>query len=205
MKKIDALLKKVEFFEKLAVYGDRETFLRALAQSAPLNDNVKERIESLIKDLSATKPDSTRDLQTRLMDFLSGVKSDPNELAQTVREAANAIPSSNREQASRALELAQMLQQNSTLDPAASNRPTQTLNTTVISEYPPIAKDQQEALGKIVSLEGLGNPLKVDGKFGPATKAALKAFKAKFNLERLSDGDALVYAKMLADTSSKYK
>jgi len=32
MKKIDALLKKVEVFEKLAVYGDRKAFLQTLAQ-----------------------------------------------------------------------------------------------------------------------------------------------------------------------------
>lgn len=34
MKKIDALLKKVEQFERLAVYGDRKTFLQRLAQEA---------------------------------------------------------------------------------------------------------------------------------------------------------------------------
>lgn len=35
MKKIDALLKKVEVFEKLAVYGDRKSFLKTLAQELP--------------------------------------------------------------------------------------------------------------------------------------------------------------------------
>ena len=35
MKKIDALLKKVELFERLAVYGDRKSFLQALAQNLP--------------------------------------------------------------------------------------------------------------------------------------------------------------------------
>jgi len=32
MKKIDSLLKRVELFERLAVYGDRKSFLQALAQ-----------------------------------------------------------------------------------------------------------------------------------------------------------------------------
>jgi len=36
MKKIDQLVKKVEYFEKLAVYSDRSTFLKRLAQ-APQN------------------------------------------------------------------------------------------------------------------------------------------------------------------------
>lgn len=35
MKKIDALLKRVEYFERLAVYGDRSTFLKRLAQAEP--------------------------------------------------------------------------------------------------------------------------------------------------------------------------
>lgn len=35
MKKIDALLKRVELFERLAVYGDRKSFLQALSQSLP--------------------------------------------------------------------------------------------------------------------------------------------------------------------------
>lgn len=34
MKKYDSLLKKVEFFEKLALYGDRSAFLRAFAQQS---------------------------------------------------------------------------------------------------------------------------------------------------------------------------
>lgn len=35
MKKIDALLKRVELFERLAVYGDRKSFLQALSQGLP--------------------------------------------------------------------------------------------------------------------------------------------------------------------------
>lgn len=34
MKKFDELFKKVELFERLAVYGDRKSFLQALAQDA---------------------------------------------------------------------------------------------------------------------------------------------------------------------------
>jgi hypothetical protein len=34
MKKFDTLFKKVELFERLAVYGDRKSFLQALAQDA---------------------------------------------------------------------------------------------------------------------------------------------------------------------------
>ncbi len=34
MKKIDELVKRVEFFERLAVYGDRKSFLKRIAQDA---------------------------------------------------------------------------------------------------------------------------------------------------------------------------
>jgi hypothetical protein len=37
MKKIDSLLKRAELFEKLAVYGDRKSFLKALSQDASLS------------------------------------------------------------------------------------------------------------------------------------------------------------------------
>jgi hypothetical protein len=36
MKKIDSLLQKAALFEKLAVYGDRGSFLRAIAQESPV-------------------------------------------------------------------------------------------------------------------------------------------------------------------------
>jgi hypothetical protein len=42
MSKVDELLKKVELFEKLAVYGDRKSFLQALAQS-PLDESFNQK------------------------------------------------------------------------------------------------------------------------------------------------------------------
>lgn len=45
MKQIDALLNKVEIFEKLAVYGDRKSFLKTLAQeinTPDINDSADE-------------------------------------------------------------------------------------------------------------------------------------------------------------------
>lgn len=38
MKKCDELLKKAEVFEKLALYGDRKSFLQAIAQPAPFSN-----------------------------------------------------------------------------------------------------------------------------------------------------------------------
>ncbi len=46
MKQIDALLNKVEIFERLAVYGDRKSFLKTLAQeinnTPDINDSADE-------------------------------------------------------------------------------------------------------------------------------------------------------------------
>lgn len=55
MKKIESLLKKVELFEKLAVYGNRKTFLNSLAQEmseVDPNDPSKEKSYSGTYDAS---------------------------------------------------------------------------------------------------------------------------------------------------------
>lgn len=42
MKKHESLLKRVEFFEKMAEYSDRESFLKSLSQEAPLGPGLTE-------------------------------------------------------------------------------------------------------------------------------------------------------------------
>jgi hypothetical protein len=79
-----------------------------------------------------------------------------------------------------------------------------TLPETVISEYPRIDPKQQEALSKIVSIEGLGLPLAVDGKLGPKTRQALQAFKKHFGYTNLSDQSAL-QAVVLRAQDPKYE
>lgn len=62
MKKIDALLKKVEFFERLAVHGDRKSLLAAIAQATPMVGGTPEA-EKYLKDLEAPKPSSSQTLK----------------------------------------------------------------------------------------------------------------------------------------------
>jgi hypothetical protein len=57
MKKIDALLKKVEFFERLAVYGDRKSLLAAIAQATPSIGGTPEA-EKYLQELSIQPPNT---------------------------------------------------------------------------------------------------------------------------------------------------
>lgn len=75
---------------------------------------------------------------------------------------------------------------------------------TIIGDPPAVDKEEQKALSKIVTIEGIGVPLKIDGILGPKTLAAVKAFKEKFNLP-YTDRQALTWAKMMAETEDKYK
>lgn len=60
--------------------------------------------------------------------------------------------------------------------------------------YPPIPGDVQEALSRIVTIEGIGVPLKLDKSMGPKTRAAMEAFKKKFMDNKGTDGE--VFAKV---------
>lgn len=72
--------------------------------------------------------------------------------------------------------------------PTAGSKPT----------FAPIDQKAQEALSRVNSIEGIGIPISVDGKFGPETKSALQAFKQKFNCTNMSDKDALDVVLMTA-------
>lgn len=64
---------------------------------------------------------------------------------------------------------------------ALAQAPVQTLPETTIVGNPPIPKDVQEMLSNIVTVEGLGLPLKsIDGLIGPETLKAMNAFRGKF-------------------------
>lgn len=120
MNKYEKLLKKVDTFYKQAVYGNRSSFLQAIAQDGSrLNEQIRERINSLMQDVAAIKPNSSQPLQSKLMDFVNFntanrtfTKEELNELYQAVQEARALITGpEHAPQAERASELAQMVQQ----------------------------------------------------------------------------------------------
>lgn len=93
--------------------------------------------------------------------------------------------------------------------PVVSEAPTTLPETTIIGRppkptFPMIDKKQQAALSKIVSLDGIGIPIAVDGLLGPETKSALKAFKNAYHMNGLSDAQALQHAQTLVETNPKY-
>jgi hypothetical protein len=106
MKKINSILQKAALFEKLAIYGDRSSFLRALAQTSPLNSEMKERLDRLMKDISVRKPA----LADKMLKFYDGTNTNLRELLLIVNEAINLIPKeTNAPQRNNAEQLAEML------------------------------------------------------------------------------------------------
>jgi hypothetical protein len=72
MKDIETLLKQAELFEKLAVFGDRRSFLQALAQEAAhgLSPMVLSKLEGLAKDLQFVSVSD--ELKNKLVDAAAG-------------------------------------------------------------------------------------------------------------------------------------
>jgi hypothetical protein len=60
MKKLDALLRKVESFERLAVYGDRKSFLQALSQQAETWSDVARQEGDLPESHSIPAPSAEK-------------------------------------------------------------------------------------------------------------------------------------------------
>lgn len=209
-KQLKTLINKVELFEKLAVYGDRGTFLKALAKDEldPTTKLVLQEIASLLQQAGITDEEVWNPLNNALV--FSNV--DMSAIRQAVTKASFRNPSiAHFPLINKLFQLVQQL--GTTSSPAASNveltPPVPAPEEKEVSEkptfsYPQINKEEQRALGKILTIEGLGLPLDADGLYGPKTKAALQAFKKKFNLSSWTDAQALTWAKMLAETE-KYK
>lgn len=224
MSKADTLLKRATFFERMALYSDRKAFLQSLAQTGgasgewpaakELPADVAQGINSVMKDLAATKPESSAQLQNRLQSFYEGTNQDMGQLAQALSEAANTIPGDHTGQVQRALDLAnrvrQMVEQPQQSEPANE---TMVMPTDRITAFPPIDKGQQEALARFLTINGITfvDPKKLnDGKLGPETRKGLNAFKQWYNAKATgkkitSDAEALQLVKYIVDNDAKYR
>ena len=212
MSKSDTLLKKATFFERMALYSDRKVFLKSLAQSGASDEwpaakslpaDIAQGVNSVMKDLAATKPDSSVPLQNRLQSFYLGTNTDMGQLAQALSEAANTIPGDHTTQVQNALALADKVRQMSAQpqqQPEEAAGEPMTMPAAHITCFRPIDKKDQEAVFRFVTLNGLGVPGQVDGKLGKETRTALEAIKdyfAKANPQnkRMSDQEAIQAAK----------
>lgn len=210
MSKADTLLKKATFFERMALYSDRKAFLQSLAQTggasgtwpSQLPSNISEGLNSLLKDLAATKPDSSVPMQNRLLNFYNGTNTDMGQLAQTIREAANMIPGDHTTQVQNALDLAGRVDQL-----VAQQQPQQTevagepmvMPTAHIRGFTPISKADQKAVFDFAT-KGVGQ---IDGQLGRETRAALEKIKDYYKQTypqnpRMSDQQAIQAAKFNA-------
>lgn len=212
------LLKKASLYERLALYSDRKSFLSVLAQSGgatnewgqpALPANIREAIDSLMKDLAATKPDSVQ-MQNRLMNFYSGTNTDLGQLAQTISEAANMIPGNHTVQVQNALNLAEKVRQmtsNPQTEQQSGDQP-MVMPADKVVGFRPIDKTQQEALARFITINGIGfvDPkLLNDGKLGHETRKALEIFKKWYNAKATgkkitSDDEALKFVKYVVDS-----
>jgi len=184
MKNIDALLKKVELFERLAVYGDRKSFLQALAQDASA-----EELNNLLKDFTAIHPENTK-IQNALMDAANG-KLSPEELRWAIQSARDAVPGTRMDLWNKFNNYLNTVTTETREEELAPSRPLY-MTPEHISAYPvdPNVKKVQQFLNKQLTQGGDFQasmpPIAEDGKRGPETNRALKLWQEKNNLPDLN-------------------
>ena len=162
------LLNKAALFERLALYSDRQSFLQALAQ------------ETLMEGETPKDP--------HMVPY-----SDPDWEAQRAKEFGSpryiprpvpVAPLTPAEEAAKAMQ-----------GPADV-----TFKDDKLTALPPINRQDQEAVYRFVTINGLGIPGKIDGSLGKETRTALEAIKnyfAKVNPQnpRMTDQQAIQAAK----------
>lgn len=177
MSKADTLLKKAAFYEKMALYSDRKSFLKALAQTKPIMEGEKSP-NPLLRPYGGSEAGDSWEAE-RAREF-GTQPTIPRPQPLTPQEEAAA---------------------------GMSGPADVTFQPDQIRVMAPIDAQQQSALGKFVTVNGLAfvDPKKMhDGKLGPETRKALDAFK-KYLTEKnpakphMSDKDALQTAKFIVD------
>lgn len=198
MKKNETLFKKVDFFERLAVYGNRSSFLKALAQENNIDPNTKaiiQEMKSLIMSSGVSGADPILDPLNRA---LISNELDIDQVNNAVMNALTQMGGvSSAGASSKLFQLIGKLRPN-------LNSPASTMQQTVLDNklYPTIDKNKQRALSKIVTVKGLGSPLEIDGLLGPETKKAINLVKNDLKLNvnpYFSDDEVLTWAKMIAE------
>jgi len=201
MNKNKKLLQSIDVFYRLAVYGNRDVFLKSLAQSA-LNENIKSIVESVIKDLGTTSRPGAREVSNKLMDFLSS-PTNLNDLYKLIIDASNAVPGNNMQMVQRILNNAEQIRkameasapQTPQAAPTGKQAPI-TFQPDKIVTLPSIPVTIQKYLSEIATTEGFGLPLtKVDGKIHRETRNALNGYKQKYQLTGKSDGEVFRHIK----------
>lgn len=203
MSKFDTLYKKIELFEKLAIYSDRGAFLKALAQqgSDPKVLELVKQMESLIRGAGITD-------ESILAPFVNvSIFNNAPDVGAIIRASSKArlqmTGLANGNEINQLIRLEQQLRVAGTTPDPGANEPPMVFTPDPVKDqikaYPPIDAKQQSALCRIVTIKGLTfvDPNKMsDGKLGPETRKALNAFKKYLtkkspNKRSISDQEAL--------------
>lgn len=199
MSKFDTLYKKIELFEKLAIYSDRGAFLKALAQqgSDPKVLALVKQMESLIRDAGITD-------ESVLAPFVNvSIFNNAPDVGAIIRASSKARSQmtglANGDEINQLIRLELQLRVAGTTPDPGANDPPMVFTPDQIKAYPPIDAKQQSALCRVVMIKGLTfvDPKKMsDGKLGPETRKALNAFKKYLtekspNKRSVSDQEAL--------------
>lgn len=185
MKKYDSLLKRVEQFERLAVYSDRRTFLKAIAaQQIKLTPLMKNNVLAIAGGLSWVE--GAKSIIDKLTDLANADQVDADELSNTLNLANSKLPKDPNKvdvYTQKIWDISKYIgnaiQQAQT--PSAST-------TTPVAPAAPASKAQvisreiQDQLNQILlPYEKIAIPIKTDGILGPETQKALDAFKQTYS------------------------
>lgn len=183
MSKNDTLLKKAEFFEKLALYSDRTAFLQAIAQSP---SDLKSQLNSIVNDLSALNINDPKIMNPLLDATQSATPVNKFTLLYPLSQAAAKIPRTPEHvaQLQRIQSLLNLLKGNSSETASTEETfPEMVMPADRIKAYPPIAPEVQNMLNEILfPYEKIPVPLKMDGQLGPDTRKAMEVFTQTYGL-----------------------
>lgn len=213
MSKFDSLVKRAEQFEKLAIYGDRKTFLEAIAgKVVTLSGPMKAEVGAVTNGPLGWG-ENTQAVINKLTDLMSAPNVNTDDLANALQEAASKLPKSAPQSHMQAVQdLIAKVQQLGTpenmvtwhdLRSKEDATPT-TTPTPAKSNYPAIAKETQDQLNQILLPYGkIAVPLQLDGSLGQKTQAALNAFKQTYNLPATPENIKKIYFQVVKHIEPK--
>lgn len=199
MKNYDSLMKRVELFERLALYGSRKTFLQSLAQETAFTQqfgpDVRALLETVSKDFGALGVDQDPSITVEVADALNNFESiNLPALIKALQKATTYYP---RDRAAGQLGNLRLLitklqnPQTSSQEVAQQTTPpSKSKSSPSPIMYDPYVKALQQFL--IAGPWGLQKG--VDGKFGPDTMGALKKWQEANGLKPTGQLDSSTVA-----------
>jgi peptidoglycan hydrolase-like protein with peptidoglycan-binding domain len=182
MSKADTLLKRAGFYEKMALYSDRKTFLQAVAQAAPASDPNRQLINKALQLLQQSGADEAT--TAPLVSAITFNKVDVPAIRKSIQTAiltGKLSPLSHGPEIQELKNISSQLKTESELAMAGPADmefiPDPKADQIKARAYPPVPVDVQNALNKL-----MGAGLKPDGQLGPQTRKALDAFRGQYNV-----------------------